>query len=110
SVRPVNRATLRAVHAAGADTGKNGRKLPLRAAGYFRIPFVINTYKPEDQLFVSGIHKEGNIQVCAALNGIVKIIKAQSFCVFFVKVAAWNPLVFFVCSIYPSNRYILLHQ
>ncbi|EHL2401663.1 hypothetical protein KDF39_005600, partial [Escherichia coli] len=49
------------------------------------IPFVINTYKPEDQLFVSGIHKEGNIQVCAALNGIVKIIKAQSFCVFFVK-------------------------
>ncbi|ENT6334262.1 hypothetical protein ACFFZE_004896, partial [Escherichia coli] len=24
--------------------------------------------------------------------------------------AAWNPLVFFVCSIYPSNRYILLHQ
>ena len=22
----------------------------------------------------------------------------------------WNPLVFFVCSIYPSNRYILLHQ
>ncbi|EFC5900610.1 hypothetical protein H5U53_24255 [Escherichia coli] len=32
-----------------------------------------------------GIHKEGNIQVCAALNGIVKIIKAQSFCVFFVK-------------------------
>lgn len=43
------------------------------------------TYKPEDQLFVSGIHKEGNIQVCAALNGIVKIIKAQSFCVFFVK-------------------------
>ncbi|QJZ48736.1 hypothetical protein E4U64_28905 (plasmid) [Escherichia coli O157:H7] len=25
-------------------------------------------------------------------------------------VAAWNPLVFFVCSIYPSNRYILLHQ
>ncbi|WP_159093548.1 hypothetical protein, partial [Escherichia coli] len=37
------------------------------------------------QLFVSGIHKEGNIQVCAALNGIVKIIKAQSFCVFFVK-------------------------
>ncbi len=29
--------------------------------------------------------KEGNIQVCAALNGIVKIIKAQSFCVFFVK-------------------------
>ncbi|EHV82761.1 hypothetical protein A0019_005181 [Escherichia coli] len=81
----MNRATLRAVHAAGADTGKNGRKLPLRAAGYFRIPFVINTYKPEDQLFVSGIHKEGNIQVCAALNGIVKIIKAQSFCVFFVK-------------------------
>ncbi|EOQ8126059.1 hypothetical protein K7695_RS26675, partial [Escherichia coli] len=71
SVRPVNRATLRAVHAAGADTGKNGRKLPLRAAGYFRIPFVINTYKPEDQLFVSDIHKEGNIQVCAALNGIV---------------------------------------
>ncbi|MCR2858269.1 hypothetical protein HNS20_27775, partial [Escherichia coli] len=48
-------------------------------------PFVINTYKPEDQLFVSGIHKEGYIQVCAALNGIVKIIKAQSFCVFFVK-------------------------
>ncbi|KXK77260.1 transposase [Escherichia coli] len=78
-------ATVRAVHAAGADTGKNGRKLPLCTAGYFRIPFVINTYKPEDQLFVSGIHKEGNIQVCAALNGIVKIIKAQSFCVFFVK-------------------------
>ena len=85
SVRPVNRATLRAVHAAGADTGKNGRKLPLRVTGDFRIPFVINTYKPEDQLFVSGIHKEGNIQVCAALNGIVKIIKAQNFSVFFVK-------------------------
>ncbi|WP_199898177.1 hypothetical protein [Escherichia coli] len=68
-------ATVRAVHAAGADTGKNGRKLPLRAAGYFRIPFVINTYKPEDQLFVSGIHKEGNIQVCAALNGSSKLSK-----------------------------------
>ncbi|EOW7676547.1 hypothetical protein ACOFAB_001892, partial [Escherichia coli] len=27
-----------------------------------------------------------------------------------VHTAAWNPLVFFVCSIYPSNRYILLHQ
>ncbi|EFF9187524.1 hypothetical protein BKZ62_005308 [Escherichia coli] len=92
----MNRATLRAVHAAGADTGKNGRKLPLRAAGYFRIPFVINTYKPEDQLFVSGIHKEGNIQVCAALNGIVKIIKAQSFCVFFVKeVCGLEPLSIF---------------
>ncbi|EFJ9091865.1 PapI protein [Escherichia coli] len=24
--------------------------------------------------------------------------------------AVQNPLVFFVCSIYPSNRYILLHQ
>ncbi|EOM5256492.1 hypothetical protein ACMS3N_005334, partial [Escherichia coli] len=56
SVRPVNRATLRAVHASSADTGKNGRKFPLRAAGDFRIPFVINTYKPEDQLFVSRIH------------------------------------------------------
>ncbi|ENE3051176.1 hypothetical protein ABNA94_005456, partial [Escherichia coli] len=31
------------------------------------------------------IHKEGNIQVCAALNGIVKTIKAQNFSVFFVK-------------------------
>ncbi|EBV1256923.1 transposase [Salmonella enterica subsp. enterica serovar Corvallis] len=81
----MNRATLRAVHAAGADAGKNGRKLPLRAAGDFRIPFVINTYKPEDQFFVSRIHKERNIQVCAALNGIVKIIKTQNFCVFFVK-------------------------
>lgn len=70
---------------AGADTGKNGCKLPLRATGDFRVPFVINTYKPEDQLFVSRIHKEGNIQVCAALNGIVKTIKAQNFCVFFVK-------------------------
>ncbi|WP_213091595.1 hypothetical protein, partial [Escherichia coli] len=45
----------------------------------------INTYKPEDQLFVSGIHKERNIQVCTVLNGIVKTIKAQNFCVFFVK-------------------------
>ncbi|ADA73363.1 TPA: hypothetical protein ACYEQ8_004753 [Escherichia coli] len=81
----MNRATLRAVHTAGADTGKNGRKFPLRAAGDFRIPFVINTYKPEDQLFVSRIHKERNIQVCAAFNGIVKTIKAQNFCVFFVK-------------------------
>ncbi|AXV27951.1 hypothetical protein FORC69_p102 (plasmid) [Escherichia coli] len=52
----MNRATLRAVHASSADTGKNGRKFPLRAAGDFRIPFVINTYKPEDQLFVSRIH------------------------------------------------------
>ncbi|WP_171548043.1 hypothetical protein, partial [Shigella sonnei] len=82
SVRPVNRATLRAVHTAGADTGKNGRKFPLHAAGNFRIPFVINTYKPEDQFFVSGIHKERNIQVCATLNGIVKIIKAQNLSFF----------------------------
>ncbi len=81
----MNGATLRAVHATGADTGKNGRKLPLRATGYFRIPLVINTYKPEDQLFVSHIHKERNIQSCAAFNGIVKTIKAQNFCVFFVK-------------------------
>ncbi|EFA7396625.1 hypothetical protein ACRB7M_003478 [Escherichia coli] len=81
----MNRAALRTVHAAGADTGKNGCKLPLRAAGYFRIPFVINTNKPEDQLFVSRIHKERNTQVSAALNGIVKTIKAQNFCVFFVK-------------------------
>ncbi|EEY8066773.1 hypothetical protein E9P57_004665, partial [Escherichia coli] len=58
---------------------------PALCTGYFRIPFVINTNKPEDQLFVSGIHKERNIQVCAALNGIVKTIKAQNFCVFFVK-------------------------
>ncbi|MXD32747.1 hypothetical protein FQZ81_22635 [Escherichia coli] len=78
-------AALRAVHTAGADTGKNGRKLPLCTTGYFRISFVINTYKPEDQLFVSGIHKERNIQVCTVLNGIVKTIKAQNFCVFFVK-------------------------
>ncbi|BHI70914.1 hypothetical protein JNE17039_44640 (plasmid) [Escherichia coli] len=70
-----------AVHAAGADTGKNGRKLPLRAAGDFRIPFVINTYKPEDLRFVSRIHKERNIKVCAVLNCIVKTIKAQNFCV-----------------------------
>ncbi|EAW8720015.1 TPA: hypothetical protein N3D26_004697 [Salmonella enterica subsp. enterica serovar Bredeney] len=58
---------------------------PLRAVGYFRVPFVINTDKPEDQLFVSRIHKERNIQVCAVLNGIIKIIKAQNFCFFFVK-------------------------
>ena len=44
-----------------------------------------SVYKPEDQLFVSRIHKERNIQVCAAFNGIVKTIKAQNFCVFFVK-------------------------
>ncbi|ENA06463.1 putative iS91 orf [Escherichia coli P0304816.1] len=81
----MNHAAFRTVHTAGADTGKNVRKLPLRAAGYFRIPFVINTYKPEDQLFVSLIHKERNIQVCAAFNGIVKTIKAQNFSVFFVK-------------------------
>ncbi|EIS4881293.1 hypothetical protein LZX86_004208 [Escherichia coli] len=55
-----------------ADTGKNSRKLPLRAAGNFRITFVINTNKPEDQLFVSGIYKERNIQVCAALYDIIK--------------------------------------
>ncbi|EYV52547.1 transposase [Escherichia coli O145:NM str. 2010C-3507] len=78
-------ATVRAVHAAGADTGKNGRKLPLCTAGDFRMPFVINTYKPEDQLFVSGIHKERNIQVCATLNSIVKIIEAQNLYFFFVK-------------------------
>ena len=81
----MNRATLRAVHTTGTDTGKNGCKLPLRTAGYFRIPFVIDTNKPEDQLFVSRIHKERNIQVCSAFNGIVKTIKAQNFCVFFVK-------------------------
>ncbi|HDV1257996.1 TPA: hypothetical protein RHV46_003796 [Escherichia coli] len=80
SVRPVNRAALRTVHTAGADTGKNGRKHPLRTAGNFRIAFVINTNKPEDHLFVSHIHKERNIQVCAALNGIVKIIKVQNSC------------------------------
>lgn len=51
---------------AGADTGMNGRNLPLRAAGYFWIPFVINAYKPEDQFLGSGIHKEGICQVCAA--------------------------------------------
>ncbi|EFB9821975.1 hypothetical protein AB0807_004005 [Escherichia coli] len=78
----MNHAALRTVHAAGADTGKNGCKLPLRAAGNFRIPFVINTNKPEDPLFVSHIHKERNTQVSTALNGIVKIIKAQNFCVF----------------------------
>ncbi|HBE5670834.1 hypothetical protein OU548_24190 [Escherichia coli] len=71
--------------AAGADTGKNGRKLPLRATGDFRMPFVINTYKPENQLFVSRIHKERNIQVRAALYGIVKIIKAQNLSFFFIK-------------------------
>ncbi|MCW7199827.1 hypothetical protein OHD55_30020 [Escherichia coli] len=49
------------------------------------MPFVINTYKPEDQLFVSGIHKERNIQVCATLNSIVKIIEAQNLYFFFVK-------------------------
>ncbi|EOO9426654.1 hypothetical protein KUS54_RS25790, partial [Escherichia coli] len=85
TIRLVNGATLRAVDAAGADSGKNGRKLPLCTASDFRIPFVINTNKPEDQLFVSRIQKEWNIQVCAALNGIVKIIKVQNVCFFFVK-------------------------
>ncbi|WP_205715523.1 hypothetical protein, partial [Escherichia coli] len=61
SFRQGKRANLRAGSRGESDTGKNGRKLSLRAAGYFRIPFVINTYKPEDQLFVSDIHKEGNI-------------------------------------------------
>ncbi|EOJ6138876.1 hypothetical protein ACKD5B_004552, partial [Shigella sonnei] len=82
AIRPVNRTAFRAIHAVGADTGRNCRKFPLRAAGNFRIPFVINTYKPEDQFFVSGIHKERNIQVCATLNGIVKIIKAQNLSFF----------------------------
>ncbi len=81
----MNCAAFRAVHTTGTDTGKNGCKLPLRTAGYFRIPFVIDTNKPEDQLFVSCIQKERNTQVSAALNGIVKIIKAQNFSVFFVK-------------------------
>ncbi|EFE6876519.1 hypothetical protein GDQ71_19915 [Escherichia coli] len=78
----MNCAAFRAVHTTGTDTGKNGCKLPLRTAGYFRIPFVIDTNKPEDQLFVSCIQKERNTQVSAALNGIVKIIKAQNFSVF----------------------------
>ncbi|MCO5014944.1 hypothetical protein M1V57_28410, partial [Escherichia coli] len=52
--------------------------LPLRAAGYFRIPFVINTYKPEDQLFVSGIHKGGNIQV----GTVAKLAMRQPFVLF----------------------------
>ncbi|EPU2761164.1 hypothetical protein ACVVDA_004718, partial [Shigella sonnei] len=82
AIRPVNRTAFRAIHAVGADTGRNCRKFPLHAAGNFRIPFVINTYKPEDQFFVSGIHKERNIQVCATLNGIVKIIKAQNLSFF----------------------------
>ncbi|HAV9068933.1 TPA: hypothetical protein JLE79_004148 [Escherichia coli] len=81
----MNCAALLAVHTVGADTRKNGRKLPLRAAGYFRISFVINTYKSEDQLFVSRIHKEGNIQVCAALNGIVKIIQLLRQKIIFVE-------------------------
>ncbi|WP_064764214.1 hypothetical protein [Escherichia coli] len=66
-------------------TDKTLSRKPGAVQGYFRIPFVINTYKPEGQLFVSRIHKEWNIQVCAALNCIVKTIKAQNFCVFFVK-------------------------
>ncbi|EHK4754914.1 TPA: hypothetical protein N8237_005464 [Escherichia coli] len=49
------------------DTGKNGRKLPFRAASYFRIPFIINTYKPEDQFFVSGIHlQQANVCMIVA--------------------------------------------
>lgn len=85
AIRPVNCATFRAVHTTGADTGKNGRKFPFRATGNFWILLVINTNKPEDQLFASGIHKERNIPVCAALNGIVKIIKAQNLGFFFIK-------------------------
>lgn len=49
SIRPVNSAAFLAVHTAGADTGKNGRKLSFRTAGYFRIPFVIDTNKPEEK-------------------------------------------------------------
>lgn len=60
----------------------NSRSVQRAISGY---PSSSNTYKPEDQLFVSRIHKERNIQVCAAFNGIVKTIKAQNFCVFFVK-------------------------
>ncbi|EGK26973.1 putative transposase [Shigella flexneri K-218] len=39
----------------------------------------VQTRRP---VFVSGIHKERNIQVCATLNGIVKIIKAQNLSFF----------------------------
>nr|WP_249477291.1 hypothetical protein [Escherichia coli] len=85
TVWPVDCSVFWAVYAAGADSGKYGRKLPLSAAGYFRIPFVINTNQPEDLLFVSLIHKERNMQVCAALNSIIKAVKAQNLSFFFVK-------------------------
>ena len=84
TIRPVNRTALRAVYAAGADTWEWSRT-PLCTACYFRIVLVINTNEPEDPLFVSCTHKKRNIQVCAALNGIIKIIKAQNLCVFFDK-------------------------
>ncbi|WP_159032754.1 hypothetical protein [Escherichia coli] len=60
----------------------NSRSVQRAISGY---PSSSTRTNQKTSFFVSGIHKEGNIQVCAALNGIVKIIKAQSFCVFFVK-------------------------
>ncbi|MBW6098362.1 hypothetical protein HT118_16840 [Escherichia coli] len=60
----------------------NSRSVQRAISGY---PSSSTRTNQKTSFFVSGIHKGGNIQVCAALNGIVKIIKAQNFCVFFVK-------------------------
>ncbi|MCW0137746.1 hypothetical protein OIU92_31665 [Escherichia coli] len=81
----MNCAAFLAVHTTGTDTGKNGCKLPPVQRAISGYPSSSTSNKPEDQLFVSCIQKERNTQVSAALNGIVKIIKAQNFSVFFVK-------------------------
>ncbi|ENU4631067.1 hypothetical protein ACMS8A_004241 [Escherichia coli O28ac,42:H7] len=60
-------------------------QIPAPCSGQFPDTLRHQHDKPEEQFFVSGIHKERNIQVCATLNGIVKIIKAQNLSFFFVK-------------------------
>jgi hypothetical protein len=70
-------AAVGAVQGTGTDMCGQGGEFTLRAAGDFGVTAVISADKPENELFVTGIDEERDIQGTAAVNGVVKIPEAQ---------------------------------
>ncbi len=59
-----------------------GSEFSLRATGDFGVSVVVSADKLEDEFFVTGVDKEGNIEVITAAHGIVELIKTQDSSIF----------------------------
>lgn len=70
-------ATVRAVTGAVDDMPGQEGKFTFRAAGNFGAAASVRADKPEDEFFITGIDEGRDVQVVAAVNGVIEMTKAK---------------------------------